>query len=174
MKQPNEDVLTLVNTRSHFKSVLDSSWISDTNDALMIYFAKVHTSYGIGPVLGWVFFLVIMIQMCVPAFFVVVDELWKDQSVIFSILKILMGLSIGPYTNSDDKRVSFSSILISANMIMIISIMIRSHFFTKKRNQSKAESIVSLIIYKYGLIAILPMMCSGIPNAYYNIFKGKF
>ena len=159
-----DEGISIINSRQNYKSVLDTSILSDIKDNLLLYFAKVHSSSGIHPIIGWIYFFIFNLQLCGPAFLINIPELWSENSVISKLLYLFAFFWLGPTSDNNSLRILLSLFLTFIYLISFLFLIIRSYFFSKKRNQTYLESILVLFIYKYLLPCCLPIMTAGFSN----------
>ncbi|OHT16052.1 hypothetical protein TRFO_13561 [Tritrichomonas foetus] len=156
-----------------YSSVLDVPFYTRLFHSLYAYFAKINASFATPSAVGYIYFIMYLVQSFIPAFLLDCRDLWPDDSLMTMILDIVAYLFQGPSYSIRSARVPMSFALSLIFILLITILIIRAKVYQKTGRITGGETKIMLFTFKYILPLFCPHLVCGLPISFYQIIVEK-
>lgn len=121
--------------------------------------------------LGYIYYVIIVIQSFFPAFLVDCEDLYPRDSLMTTILSVLGYFYQGPHTSIKSARVPMSIVISVIFIILITILIIRTQHFHKTGRVKSGEIKFIYFMFKYIMPIFCPHLMSGLPISFDQIIN---
>ena len=136
---------------------------------LYAYFAKINASTSIPSWLGWIYYILITVQIFIPSFFPDCVDIWPRDNFLSLILSIISYFYQGPSFVIRSARVEVSFSLAVLFIVATLIMISRAYVYQKTGRIANIEAKLMLSVFKFVMPFLTPLLASGIPISFYQI-----
>jgi len=168
-----DDNLPYLTFRNQVRQILDQSPYDRVGYSLMTYYAKCNSFSSLSSISSWIYYIITIIQLCIPAFMVENTNIWNTDSVIYKLLRLFAVFYSGSMSSEFEDQVRTSFIIMILIIVAYIFVIYRAKSFEKNKSIGELESHVALAWSKFHAIYLLPILVSGFPFSLHQIMNNS-
>ncbi|KAK8870332.1 hypothetical protein M9Y10_008212 [Tritrichomonas musculus] len=167
------DDLTFVIRDLQYSSVLDVPFYKQILHQLYSFFGKINVSVSTPTFLGYIYYIIFIMQSFLPAFLIDCDDLWPKDSLMTMIMYVIGYVFQGPHNSIKSARVPMSLVVAIIFLVLILVLIFRAKIFQKIGRVASAETKFILFTYKYIMPLFCPHLMVGVAISFDKIINDK-
>ena len=169
----DQEGINIVIKDLQYSSILNIPWYTRWMHMLYAYFAKINACFVTPTIIGYIYFIINIVQSFIPTFFIDIEDIWPSDHLMTLFLKILSFFFQGPSQSIKHARVIISFVFAIIFQASLIFLLIRAKSYQKSGRMTSIEMRAVIIFFKYILPLFCPHLVSGIPISFYQIIVEK-
>ena len=167
------DDLNFIVRDLQYSSVLDVPFYTRILHQLYSFFGKINVSVTTPTFLGYIYYIIFVVQSFLPAFLIDCEDLWPRESLMTMIMYVLGYTFQGPQNSIKSARVPMSFVVALIFFILIIILIYRAKTFQKIGRVSSAETKFILFTFKSIMPLFCPHLMAGVSISFNEIINDK-